>query len=310
MRQIGTLPTQVQAERFTAYLITQGFPAVAEPEGEAWEIWVRDEDHLDEARQSLDDFRQDPDNARYAGVIRQATSLLQEEAKRREEAQKRVVQVGGRWRRSGPRKHPFVTVVIFLCSVIFVLSGLGQNPKSTPVRVLSFSDTMQHPSWDRDSLQDRLIDIRSGQVWRIVTPIFLHGDILHLLFNMLMFFFFASRIEERKGAWKLALFMLAIAVPSNLAQALAPSDWGPFSGGPFFLGMSGVVYGLLGYLWMKTLYAPQEGLFINGGTVVFLLIWLLLGFTGILDGMFGGSIANLAHGVGLLAGMGLGYFRS
>ena len=310
MRQIGTLPTQVQAERFTAYLITQGVPVVAEPDGETWEIWVRDENHLDDARQALGEFVQNPDDARYDGAIRAASELLQEEAKRREAAQKNVVQMSGRWRRPGARKAPLVVAVIILCSIMFVLSGFGHNPRNPVVRILGFCDSMQRRSWNPDNVGDRLIDIRSGQFWRVVTPIFLHGDILHLAFNMLMFYYFASRIESQKGAWKLGVLMLLIALPSNLAQGLAPSSWGPLSGGPLFLGMSGVVYGLLGYLWMKTVYAPEEGLYVAGSTVLFLLIWMFLGFTGLLDGMFGASIANLAHGVGLLAGMGLGYFRS
>jgi GlpG protein len=285
-------------------------PVVAEPEGEVWEIWVRDENHLEEARQALSEFVDNPDDARYDGVIRAASELMQEEAKRREAAQRNVVQMSGRWRRPGVKRTPLVTAVIILCSIVFLLSGFGHNPRNPVVRILGFCDTLQRPSWDRESVGDRLIDIRGGQLWRVITPIFLHGDILHLLFNMLMFFFFASRIESQKGAWKLGLLMLLIALPSNLAQGLAPSDWGPLSGGPFFLGMSGVVYGLLGYLWMKTVYAPEEGLYIPSSTVLFLLIWMFLGFSGLLDGMFGGSIANLAHGVGLVAGMGLGYYRS
>ncbi len=312
MRQIGTLPTQAQAEQFTAYMITQGLATVVEQEGEAWEIWVRDEDHLDEARQSLDDFAVDPDNARYADAVREAGELIQEEAKRREEARKNVVQMKGNWRRPMARKAPLVTAIIFLCGVVFVLSGMGRNPAGAPMRALSFCDTVQRGDWNEDRLSDRLIDIRRGQVWRLVTPIFLHGGILHILFNMIMFHYFGSRIEARHGSWRLGLLILLIALPSNLAQGLAPSISGPlsgFSGGPFFVGMSGVVYGFLGYLWMKTVYAPEEGLYVSFGTVLFLLVWMIVGFTGLLDGAIGASMANMAHAGGLLAGMAIGYFR-
>jgi GlpG protein len=71
--------------------------------------------------------------------------------------------------------------------------------------------------------------------------------------------------------------------------------------------MSGVVYGLLGYLWMKTTYEPESGLYVSGGTVAFLLIWMFLGFAGVLKPM-GLHMANLAHGAGFVTGLAIGYW--
>jgi GlpG protein len=314
MRQIGTLPNQDQAERFTAYLITQGLGAKAEQHGETWEIWVRDEDHLDEARHAIDHFSEDPDNERYADVVREANAVIEEEAKRREEARKNLVQVRNTFGRPMARRAPLVTTVIFLCGIVFVVSGLGRNQRNFTMRTLSFCDTAQfdRDDWNPNSLSDRLTDVLHGQVWRLVTPIFLHAGIFHILFNMVMFHYFGSRIESRYGSWWLGLLILLIAVPSNLAQGLAPTMSGPLehlSGGPNFLGMSGVVYGFLGYLWMKTVYAPEEGLYVSSGTLLILLAWLLMGFTGLLNYFIPeGGIANWAHAVGLLAGMAVGYF--
>jgi len=178
------------------------------------------------------------------------------------------------------------------------------------MRALLFYDVRhtRDSDWDETRLADRLIDIRQGQVWRLVTPIFLHGDLLHLLFNMIMFHLFARPIEMRKGAGALALMILLIALASNTAQGLAPSTWGPLSGGPSFLGISGVVYGLMGYLWMKTVYDPGSGLYVNPSTVVFLLGWMTLGLTGVFQDTM--PMANLAHLCGLLSGMVLGYVTS
>jgi len=309
MRQIGILENQDQAERLTAFLITQGIPAHLDQEDASWAIWVRDEDHLDEAKDVLEQFARNPDDSRYQGARREASAILNGESKRREEARKNVIQMHGRWNRSASRRSPLVVAVILLCVVVFLLSGLNANPASSvAMRTLSFCDTMQPTDWNEDRLADRLVDIRAGQVWRIVTPIFLHGGIFHLAFNMYMFHLFGRVIENRRGALRLALIMLVVALISNLAQGLAPSDWGTFRGGPGFLGLSGVVYGLLGYLWMKTTYEPDSGLYVSGGTVAFLMIWMLLGFAGILDLLFRGSIANLAHGVGFLTGLAIGYW--
>ena len=69
--------------------------------------------------------------------------------------------------------------------------------------------------------------------------------------------------------------------------------------------MSGVVYGLLGYIWMRAKFDPFSGLFLHKNTVIMMLVWLVLCFTGLL-----GPIANLAHLFGLLIGMAAGFLFS
>lgn len=307
MRQIGTVSNVVWAERFAAFLITKGIAAQAEEEDGVWAIWVRDEDQLAEAKTAFEEFSADPDGQQYQGALREATAILGAEAKRREEAQKNLIEMRGRWRRPGARRNPLVIAIILLCVGISVLTGFKTNPTGTVRRVLGFCDSMQRPGWDVDKTSDRLIDIRQGEVWRLITPIFLHGDVIHLVFNMFMFHMFGSVVEDRRGTAKLAMIVIFVALISNSAQGLAPSDWGVFGGGPNFLGLSGVVYGLLGYLWMKTTYEPDSGLYVSGGTVAFLLIWMFLGFAGVLKPM-GLHMANLAHGVGFVTGLAIGYW--
>jgi GlpG protein len=318
MRQIGTVSDQAAAERFTAFLITQGLAAQAEQEGELWAIWIRNEDQVATAKEAFRQFAEQPDDPRYAQVIHEAQRLLQQEADRREQARRNLVEVGLRWRRPSFRRTPLTNVVLGLCIVVFVLSGLGAERDSAARRMLLFRDPPRRVAEQNDRLQeDRLADIRNGQVWRLVTPIFLHVDLLHLVFNLLMFHFFASRIEDRLGTVRLAGMILVIALLSNTAQALAPGDWGAFSGGTFFCGISGVVYGLFGYVWVKSIYQPGLGLLVSGSTVALLVIWMFLGLFGVLDRGLAthasdsanqGGIANLTHVVGLLAGLGLSYW--
>lgn len=308
MRQIGTLSNVIWAERLTAFLITRGIAAQAEEENGVWAIWVRDEDQLGEAKTAFEQFSADPDAPQYQGAPREAATILGAEAKRREQAQKNVIEMRGRWRRPGSRRKPLVIAIIVLCVGVSLLTGFKDNPAGTARRVLGFCDTMQRTSWDRDKTSDRLVDIRQGEVWRLVTPIFLHGGPFHLICNMIMFHIFGSIIEDRRGTARFALIVFVVALVSNLAQGLAPSSWGPFGGDPFFVGISGVVYGLLGYLWMKTTYEPDSGMFVSGATVAFLLVFMMLGFAGVLDKLLGARIANLAHGVGFATGLAIGYW--
>ena len=66
----------------------------------------------------------------------------------------------------------------------------------------------------------------------------------------------------------------------------------------WLFGVVSVVYGLLGFIWMRTRLDPKSGYFIHKQTVTFMLVWLFLCLTGLV-----GNIANTAHFVGIGTGM-------
>ena len=73
-----------------------------------------------------------------------------------------------------------------------------------------------------------------------------------------------------------------------------------------FGGMSGVIYGLLGYIWIRNLLAPHPLIALPKELIIFMIGWLFVCMTGILDVLLGVGIANAAHATGLLIGMLLG----
>jgi GlpG protein len=182
---------------------------------------------------------------------------------------------------------------------------MGRLKNDTVVRTLLFCDTAHLPDeqWNVDDPQDRLIDVRRGELWRIITPIFVHYGPMHLAFNMIMFYQLGSLVEDRRGTWRIGLMIVVIAACSNTVQALVPMRIG---GSPFAAGMSGVLYGLFGYIWMKSIFAPELGLAVSRSTVIVLMVWLFLGIAGALDTETA-SVANWTHGVGFLAGVAIGY---
>ena len=150
-----------------------------------------------------------------------------------------------------------------------------------------------------------LLDIREGEVWRLVTPIFIHfrgsgGLPLHLLFNCFMTYQLGGAIEGNRGSTKLLLLVLLAAIPSNLAQF--------YWAGPSFGGLSGVVYGMFGYMWMKSKFDPQSSFYVPPNMVVILIGWFFLCMTGAM-----GSVANMAHagglGMGMLIGVGTTFLK-
>jgi len=127
--------------------------------------------------------------------------------------------------------------------------------------------------------------------WRFITPAFLHFSFLHIAFNLLWWWQLAGLIEMQQGKQRLIPLFLFSAVTSNVAQF--------FLVGPNFGGLSGVVYGLVGYCWLYGKLNARSKVQLPNNLFLFLLGWLVLGFLDILPA----NIANYAHLVGLLAGL-------
>ena len=129
--------------------------------------------------------------------------------------------------------------------------------------------------------------------WTLVTYLFLHADLWHLLFNMLGLYFFGPRLEARLGGRRFLTLYLASGVTGALLSVLTPHA--------AIVGASGATFGVfLG----SALYWPRDRVWIWG--IVPIEAWLLVaimttlalygGVTG------GGGIAHLAHLGGFLGG--------
>lgn len=126
---------------------------------------------------------------------------------------------------------------------------------------------------------------------------FLHFGPLHLVFNKIWLWTLGRPLEHMLRRTRFILMVTGISIISNMAQA-----W--LGHGTNFGGMSGVVYGLFGFVVVLARLHPTGGLHLDPRTIRFMMIWLLLCFTGLM-----GPIANWAHIFGLLAG-GLAALRS
>ena len=122
----------------------------------------------------------------------------------------------------------------------------------------------------------------------------IHFGPVHLIFNLMWLFQFGSMIEGLQGRGRFLALVVVVAVLSNLAQYAMKS--------PFFGGMSGVNYGLFGYVWLRGRTDPASGLFIDRQNTILMLIWLVVCMTGYL-----GPVAHWAHGVGFVVGAAWGW---
>jgi len=140
-----------------------------------------------------------------------------------------------------------------------------------------------------------------GQYWRLITPIFLHFGLQHIAFNMVLFWYLGRQVELVQGSGRLLGLILLLGMGSNIVQVL-------FSGKANFGGMSGVVYGLLGYCWLWGALRPESELRLPKPILIMMLISLVLDFVGYTKLLGIGAVANAAHlgglGLGLLLGLG------
>ena len=143
--------------------------------------------------------------------------------------------------------------------------------------------------------------VMQGAEWyRMFTPALLHFGWLHLIFNCLWVWEFGRRLEAGLGSLLTLFAILAIALVANVAQA-------ELSEPAVFGGLSGVVYGLLALSWIGGMGSRPWCVAPPNTIVYFMLGWLLLGLSGLVDMLGFGSIANHAHVGGLLGGVTLAF---
>jgi GlpG protein len=283
MRRIGDPLPERQAERLSAFLNAQGIEAtVRSDDGGTGTIWVLDEDRLTAAETHFAAFRLAPDAASF-----NAPARPKPDTPARPSSRARHIDVRSQiFQRSRARSIP-VTLASGAVSVFLTL--IGSLPGAGRImRSLYFSEYMGR----------EFPEIAAGQVWRLFTPIFMHGGFLHLFFNMLWLYQLGGMVESTEGsAYTMALILITGAA-CNTAQYLV-------LGSPLFMGMSGVVYALFGYIWMMSRFQAGTRYAMPRETVLIMLFWLGIGFLGLIQG-----VANTEHLVGLVLGVAWGYLRS
>ncbi|HKX12661.1 MAG TPA: rhomboid family intramembrane serine protease, partial [bacterium] len=201
-----------------------------------------------------------------------------------------VIDVRTHWHRLDATLSPVTAALIGLSIALTLLSYADRSGRWIDYFYISnYQIVGPYLQW-----QSGLPEVLDGQVWRLVTPIFLHSGLLHILFNMLWLKDLGTILERKLGSLHFLILVLVFAILSNLGQY--------FFSGPNFGGMSGVVYGLLGYTWIRGRIDPASGLSLNQSVVTMMIFWFFLCLTGLM-----GPIANWAHGVGLVAGMVWGF---
>lgn len=360
MRVIGSIQNDAMAQQFSAFLTGQEIDNRCEATLDSAtgqissQIWVADEDRIEEANEFLLRFMENPEDPLFRMTVPVSSADAPEEEEEDAPASSRRVSV---------------ITIFFLAVCVFVYllnlveeSNLSYTHASqyvmTPVQksllfdlppvidryeafiaehpiapdqkitdlppdVLQKLDVIQQtPYWrgaydwvvlkiktgDASEAEGPLFTkIREGEIWRLFTPCVLHRDLLHILFNMIWLWVLGRPIEQRIGWWRTLILTLVVGVAANTVQYLMS--------GPLFLGYSGIVMGLAGFIWMRERISPWEGYPLPRATILFLVFFVLAMF--VLQALsffvqissdlpFVLSIANSAHIAGAILGALLG----
>ncbi|MGB5855975.1 MAG: rhomboid family intramembrane serine protease GlpG [Oceanisphaera sp.] len=265
MKLLLVLDDPRRAQSFVDYLADIGFKCELTLDDEHnVSIWLVDESQWLTAEPEVKRFIAEPLHPRYQDAAWRQGDTQVHFAKGQSQP--------GLFRDVLSRTGPVNMLVLLACVIVYGFSRLGL------------------PMFELLAFPPQLSLLLGLDFWRGFTPALLHFSLMHLVFNLFWWWYLSSMVERRRGHGKLLLVLLVAALLPNVMQFL--------TSGPYFGGLSGVVYALLAYVWLSGRLNPMGGIGLPDGMAVIMVVWLVLGFTGVL-----GPVANLAHLGGGLIGL-------
>lgn len=289
MRQIGTITTESHARIFRAYLLTRGIHAdVEQNRDNHWAVWVHEETRINEGREELERFLANPKDPIYSSAADTGRKIEKAEERENREYRQRQSDLRLKWHMSQMRGGPLSLALIVISVGVTILMNvpdIGHQVRSA-LSIMALHFTGNQVAYSIVPLAE----VRQGQIWRLLTPIFLHVGFMHILFNMLWLKLLAGAMEAVEGTWRLAVYVIVFGIISNLAQF--------FLSGPYFGGMSGVNYGLFAYVWLVGKETGDNRYYIDNFNIGLMLFWFFACLFGIIP-----NVANGAHAAGLILGV-------
>ena len=271
------IPGHKDLSSLSYFLYRQGLPHKITEEAGQLVIWTANEEQGAVVKQVHSDWE--------AGL------LQLEKAPAR-----RGVELGGIFKNIPWRRFPVTMLFLVACLVVAVLTQLGDNI----AMVSHFTFVKIKVAGQYAYFASLAQTLEAGEYWRLLSPVFLHFGVIHLAFNMLWLFDLGRRIEFRQGGLHLFGIVIVTGLLSNFAQYVFGGDTSLFGG------FSGVIYGFLGYCLAREKLDPHCQFGVPSAIYVFMLVWLAIGYTGILGAIGFGNMANAAHSGGLISGLVLG----
>ena len=254
------------AQAFVDYMATQGVVLTIQQHTQT-DVWLADESQAERVNAELARFLENPADPRYLAASWTTGHMGSGLHYQRFPFFATVRERAG----------PFTLLLMAACILVFIIMNVVGDQPVMIALAWPYGPAVQY------------------DVWRYFTHALMHFSVLHILFNLLWWWYLGGAIEKRLGSGKLIVITLISALLSGYVQH-------KFSG-PWFGGLSGVVYALMGYAWLRGERDPESGIYMQRGLITFALIWLIAGWFD----LFGMSIANGAHVTGLAVGLAMAF---
>ena len=145
-----------------------------------------------------------------------------------------------------------------------------------------------------------LSTIWSGELWRPFTTALLHGSFIHAAFNIYWLLVFGRVLEPFFGSFRYLLVLVILAFVSMVPSFLVSNYHSALDAQIRIVGLSGVIYGMFGILWMGRQVRQDMGSVCTEEVVPLFIAWfficIVLTYAKIM------MVANVAHGLGLIVG--------
>lgn len=285
MRKLINAQNHQKADQLRWYLESKGIRSWVDDEDPTdSNVWLTDEDQRQEASTLAEAFLAGEVSPADLAEARKTARITRQQKLKEEKIRK---QNHSRRSSGGYESFPVTIALILICSAVFLLCKSGSQ--EIIYRKLLFS---VFPYGQLSGLRP-FEEILNGEIWRLVTPVLLHGNWFHLIFNLLWLWQFGPAAEQSLGSRKYLLLLLTAAAVSDSGFYLIA--------GPSFLGISGINYALCGWLWGIERYGTQQKHGISDQTFFFFLIWYVLCLPLSLSGLM--RVANSIHGLGACWGI-------
>lgn len=250
------------AQAFVDYMQTQGVILTIQHHEQS-DVWLADESQAERVRSELARFIENPADPRYLAASWKSGQTDSGLRYQRFPLRAALRERGG----------PLTLLISILCITVFIA-----------MNVIGDQTVMMWLAWPWDA------SVRF-EIWRYVTHTIMHFSLVHIIFNLFWWWYLGGMVEKRLGSGKLVVITLISALLSGFVQHQLT--------GPWFGGLSGVVYALIGYVWLRGIRDPQSQIALPNGLFIFTVILMVAEWFG----LTGFAIANGAHTAGMVIGL-------
>lgn len=180
-------------------------------------------------------------------------------------------------------KKPVVTYILIVLNLMVFLYG-----------VLHGNDELINMFGNNYEL------VQNGEFYRLFTCMFVHADILHILFNMIALYSIGPVVERYYGKSKFLLIYLVSGLLGSIFSGVF------MTADSISIGASGAIFGLLGSICYFTYYYRATlQVILRGSIMPVIIINLVIGFlsssidlSAHIGGLIGGILISMAIGIG------------